>query len=107
MGTAKKEKKHEPVKAPKGTTKGLFSGKLANPNLEKKLAELGDAIEGVQAAVEKLDQSNLTREAIVILIQHAAGTKAGGKKLTQDQINLVLDTMLELGETYLKPKSFV
>lgn len=98
-----KKKKHEPVKAPKGTTKSLFSGELGTPNLEKKLAGLSDAIETVMHAAQKLDQSNLTREAIVILIQHAAGSG----KLTKAQINLVLDTMLELGTTYLKKTPLV
>jgi len=102
MASTAKKKVHVVDKTlPKGAgAKSLFSGKFANPNLELKLAEIAESIEAVQAAAQKIDQSELTRDAVVLLIQHAAGTKAGSK-LTQKQVNAVLDTMLEL-DVFLK-----
>lgn len=64
------------------------------------LEELAKSIEIVAAGIKKLSSSRLTRKAVLILIQSAAGPGF----VNRTQIGTVLDLAERLPELYLKKR---
>ena len=63
---------------------------------------IASAIIGVSVAVEKMNKSPLTQEAIILLIHDALPYGRSGKICSKAAIREVLDTAAELKTIYIK-----
>lgn len=60
--------------------------------------EIAEAVKNVSEAAEKMESSGLSRRAILVLLQESIGSR----RVTRDQISLVLDHLPRLKAIYLK-----
>jgi len=84
-------------KSKKATSGSVTSESVAVESLDVNLEELAKSIEQVAAATRKINNSRLTRKAIVILIQQGITGS-----ISRAAIEAVLDTAADLDRLYLK-----
>ena len=60
--------------------------------------EIAEAVKTVSEAAQKMENSGLNRRAILVLLQESIGSR----RVTRDQISLVLDHLPRLKAIYLK-----
>lgn len=65
---------------------------------------IAESIVAISAGIKKLLNGPLNRKAVTLLIQHSAPTGRNGQKISQGDINDVLDGIESLEKTYLKPR---
>lgn len=66
--------------------------------VESMTDEIAESIKKVSDAAESMERSGLSRRAIVVLLQESIGSR----RVTRDQILLVLDHLPRLKKIYLK-----